>query len=102
VDRVREAAELLETIANERGLLAQVPEELRRRLHQAAGEVYVPDTAARRQMVKAIVRRRKAEKTEREERRLAERGIRKLRKQTVFTTPNVFPPAEFEQIDVSD
>ena len=102
VDRVRQATELLETIANERGLLARVPEELRRRLHQAAGEVYVPDTAARRQMVKAIVRRRKAEKTERDERRLSERGIRKLRKQTVFTTPNVFPPPEFEQVDVSD
>jgi NAD(P)-dependent dehydrogenase (short-subunit alcohol dehydrogenase family) len=99
-DRVREATELLETLAADRGLLARVPEELRRRLHQAAGEVYVPDTAARRQMVKAIVRRRKAEKTERDERRLAERGIRKLRRQTVFTTPNVFPPEGFEQVDV--
>ena len=101
-DRVRDATELLETIAADRGILARVPEVLRRRLHQAAGEVYVPDTAARRQMVKAIVRRRKAEKTERDERRLAERGIRKLRRQTVFTTPNVFPPERFEQVDVTD
>ena len=100
-DRVRTATELLETLAADRGLLARVPEELRRRLHQAAGEVYVPDTAARRQMVKAIVRRRKAEKVERDERRLAERGIRKLRRQTVFTTPNVFPPEGFEQVDVT-
>jgi NAD(P)-dependent dehydrogenase (short-subunit alcohol dehydrogenase family) len=101
-DRVRDAADLLEAIAGDRGLLAQVPEELRRRLHQAAGEVYVPDTAARRQMVKAIVRRRKAEKVAREERRLAERGIRKLRRQTVFTTPNVFPPEGFVQRDVTE
>ncbi len=35
-------------------------------------------------------------------RSLSATGIRKLRKQTVFTTPNVFPPADFTQGDVAD
>jgi hypothetical protein len=39
-------------------------------------------------------------KTEREEVTLAQTGIRILRSQALFTTPNVFPPAEFEQRDV--
>ena len=33
---------------------------------------------------------------------LAETGIRVLREKPVFTTPNVFAPAEFEQADVDD
>ena len=33
---------------------------------------------------------------------LAESGIRVLRDKPVFTTPNVFPPAEFEQAEVDD
>ena len=39
---------------------------------------------------------------ERDESVLAETGIRVLREKPVFTTPNVFPPAEFEQTDVDD
>ncbi len=33
---------------------------------------------------------------------LAETGIRVLREKPVFTTPNVFPPSEFDQTDVDD
>jgi hypothetical protein len=33
---------------------------------------------------------------------LAQTGIRKLRSQAFFTTPNVFPPADFEQSDIED
>ncbi|MBA2627294.1 MAG: SDR family oxidoreductase [Gemmatimonadales bacterium] len=93
---VEAAVALLESVAADRGILARVPPELRRRLLNSAGLVYVPDTAARRQMVKATVRERKAAKVRKEDRVLARTGIRTLRRQTVFTTPNIFPPAGFE------
>jgi hypothetical protein len=51
---------------------------------------------ARRQLVKATKRQRKAGKSLRAENALNQTGIRKLRRQTVFTTPNVFPPANFQ------
>ena len=99
-DRLRAATELLEAIVADRGLLATVPADVRHRLLNAAGHVYNPDTVARRRMVKATTRLRKADKASREERVLSATGIRALRRQTVFTTPNVFPPAGFEPHDV--
>ena len=99
-DRLRAAAELLELIANDRTLLAGVAEDDRTRLLSAAGQVSRPDAIVRRALVKATKRQRKAAKVNREETVLHETGIRKLRRQTVFTTPNVFPPADFEQQDV--
>ena len=45
---------------------------------------------------------RRRRRRERDEAVLAETGIRVLREQPVFTTPNVFPPAGFEQADVDD
>src|SRR3954462_5637693 len=96
LERVRAATSLLEAIVADRGLLATVPAEDRHRLLNAAGAVYVPDTTARRRMVKATIRRRKAVKVSREEQALSRTGNRTLRRQTVFTTPNVFPPSGFE------
>ena len=98
--RLRAASELLELIATDRTVLAGVPEEQRTRLLSAAGQVSRPDAIVRRALVKATKRQRKAAKVHREETVLSETGIRRLRRQTVFTTPNVFPPADFEQQDV--
>src|SRR5689334_10140549 len=100
--QVREATELLERIVSDRGLLATLPREERDRLHRAAGLVYHPDSKARRQMVKATTRQRKAAAVRRDEAVLEERGIRSLRRQSVFNTPNIFPPERFEQSDVDD
>ncbi|MEN3338449.1 MAG: hypothetical protein V7647_2125 [Acidobacteriota bacterium] len=103
--QLRAAAVLLEAIVADRGLLARVPAEDRRRLLAAAGEVYNPDVNARRRMVKATIRGRKAARTRRDETVLAGTGIRTLRRQPVFTTPNAFttpnvlPPAEFDTRD---
>jgi len=102
LERVRAATDLLEAVIADRGLLAAVPAEERHRLLNAAGTVYVPDTTARRRMVKATVRRRKAERIRREEAALSRTGIRSLRRQTVFTTPNVFPPSGFDPQDITD
>jgi NAD(P)-dependent dehydrogenase (short-subunit alcohol dehydrogenase family) len=57
---------------------------------------------ARRRLVKARVRQRKAEKIRRDESKLNETGIRKLRREKVFTTPNVFPPKDFVQKEITD
>ncbi len=100
LDRLRAATELLETITADRSLLAQVPLDEQRRLLQAAGHVYSPDAAARRQLVRATVRRRKAEKISREDGVLDQTGIRTLRRQPVYTSPNVFPPEGFKQREV--
>jgi NAD(P)-dependent dehydrogenase (short-subunit alcohol dehydrogenase family) len=100
LERLRAATALLETIIADRGLLIRVPPEDRRRLLQAAGHVYAPDAASRRQLVRASIRRSKAEKVKREDQVLDQTGIRTLRRQTVFTSPNVFPPSAFEQRDV--
>jgi NAD(P)-dependent dehydrogenase (short-subunit alcohol dehydrogenase family) len=99
---VREATELLERIIADRGLLAELPREERDRLHNAVALVYHPDSKARRTMVKATTRLRKAAAVRRDEAVLEERGIRSLRRQSVFNTPNVFPPERFEQTDVDD
>ncbi len=98
--RLRDATELLESVIADRGLLAGIPAEDRRRLLDAVALVYHPDAAARRQLVKATVRQRKAERVSREERTRNGTGIRQLRKQTVFTTPNVFPPGGFLPRDI--
>jgi NAD(P)-dependent dehydrogenase (short-subunit alcohol dehydrogenase family) len=99
-ERIRAATELLESIAADRAMLAEVPRDERTRLLQAAGEVSRPDAIVRRQLVKATKRQRKAEKINRAESVLSETGIRKLRRESVFTTPNAFPPVGFEQQDV--
>ena len=90
--QLKAAAELLEKAAANRALLASLSVEDRSRLLKAAGDIYCPDVTARRRLVKARVRQRKAEKVERDQTVLNETGIRTLRRKPVFTTPNVFPP----------
>jgi NAD(P)-dependent dehydrogenase (short-subunit alcohol dehydrogenase family) len=99
-ERMQAATELLESIASNRELLSGVSEAERTRLLQAAGRISRPDALARRQLVKATKRQRKASKSQRAEDALNQTGIRKLRQQTVFTTPNVFPPAGFKQTEI--
>jgi NAD(P)-dependent dehydrogenase (short-subunit alcohol dehydrogenase family) len=99
-DRLRAASELLESIVDDRALLAGVPEKERTRLLQAAGRVSRPDAVDRRRLVQATKRERKTVKANRAEAVLSNTGIRKLRRETVFMTPNVFPPASFQQLEV--
>ncbi|MBI5687235.1 MAG: SDR family oxidoreductase [Verrucomicrobia bacterium] len=98
--RLRTAADLLEAIAKDRSLLAQVADGERERLLKAAGEVSRPDAIARRQLVKAKQRQRRAAKLQRDQDVLNKTGIRKLRRKSVFTTPNYHPPSGFKQEEV--
>src|SRR5471032_1105868 len=100
--QLKAAAEILEKAVGDRALLAELSEAERTRLLTAAGAIYCPDVNERRRLVKAKVRRRKAEKTRRDESKLNETGIRKLRREKVFTTPNILPPKDFVQEEVKD
>ena len=100
--QLRAAAAVMESIAENRGLLANVSEEDRKRFLQAAGLVSRPDAIDRRRLLKATKRKRKDEKVKRAESVLAATGIRKLRRQPVFTTPNYLPPGEQPADDFSE
>jgi NAD(P)-dependent dehydrogenase (short-subunit alcohol dehydrogenase family) len=100
--QLKAAAEILEKAVGNRALLAELSEAERTRLLTAAGAIYCPDVNERRRLVKATVRRRKAEKIQRDESKLNETGIRKLRREKVFTTPNVIAPKDFQQKEITD
>ena len=89
-------------IVADRSLLKELPLEERTRLLAAAGDVHNPDVVQRRRFNKVVRREKKAARLGRDEDVLAETGIRLHRAKPVFTTPNVFVPGEFEQIDVDE
>jgi NAD(P)-dependent dehydrogenase (short-subunit alcohol dehydrogenase family) len=92
VDRLRDAVELLESIAADRSVLEGVPDEERKRLLQAVASVYHPDRVERRRMSKITARERKGARVKRDQVARADTGIQTLRRKPVFHTPNVFPP----------
>ena len=100
--QLKDAVEILEKVVSNRALLAKLSVEERTRLLKVAGEVYCPEVDERRRLVKAKVRQRKVEKIQRDQSRLNQTGIRKLRREKVFTTPNVFPPRDFSQQEIKD
>ena len=99
---VRDAAALLESICEDRALLAQLDAADRKRLLHAAGEVSRPDALARRRLVKATRVQRKQERVQRAESVLQDTGIRKLRREEVFITPRLFAPADFVQETIDE
>src|ERR1043166_272118 len=96
-ERVRIAAELLESLDSDRTQLTQVSEDERRRLLHATRRVAEPDHHARRKLAKAGRRARKAAKLEQDDQVLNASGIRELRRKPVFTTPNAYREPEREE-----
>jgi hypothetical protein len=99
---LKAATELLESIVRDRGLLGALTVDERTRLLSAAGDVHNPDLVQRRLWAKSLRRKEKAAKLARDESALADTGIRVLREKPVYTTPNVVPPAGFEQTNVEE
>jgi len=97
---LKAATDLLETVVRDRTLLGGLTVEERTRLLAVAADLYNPDLIQRRRSNKEQRRREKNERKARNEAVLAETGMRVLRERPVFTTPNVFPPAGFEQAEV--
>ncbi|MGH9041597.1 MAG: SDR family NAD(P)-dependent oxidoreductase [Acidimicrobiia bacterium] len=97
---VRAATELLEAVTRDPFVLEKLSEEERVRLLKAVAEVATPDPEERRQQHRARRRRERAQRIQRDEDVLGDTGIRRLRSEPVFTTPNVFAPEDFVQHDV--
>jgi NAD(P)-dependent dehydrogenase (short-subunit alcohol dehydrogenase family) len=102
IERLREATDLLESIAADRTVLAGIPDDERARLLQAVALVYHPDRVERRRMAKLTAKQRKAARIHETEQARCETGIRELRRKPVFHSPNVFPPQSFEPRDIHD
>ena len=98
--QLRAATALLEAVAADMSLLDALPKSERHRLQQAIANIYHPDPVLRRQRLKAAERERNAAQVREEEAVLDSTGIRALRRRPVFTTPNFFPPRDFQPGDV--
>ncbi|MEM7312123.1 MAG: SDR family oxidoreductase [Planctomycetota bacterium] len=93
-DAILQIRDLLEALASNRGLLAQISNEDRDRLMRAAGKVSSPGREARRQLSRAFRKQRQEELARRkskDEKLLEQTGIRKLRSLAVFPTPSAAP-----------
>jgi len=101
LDRLREATALLESLAADPLLLAELPAQDRGRLHQAVANVYHPDPATRRVKLKAKQKAHYASKIRADDTVLNQTGIRALRRKPVFSTPSVFAPESFDAQDVN-
>ena len=98
--QLRAATALLEAVVADMSLLDALPKGERHRLQQAIANIYHPDPVLRRQRLKAAERERNAAQVRQEEAVLDSTGIRALRRRPVFTTPNVFPPRDFQPGDL--
>ena len=106
-DRARDVIAVLEAVVDDRALLADLPDEHRRRLLAAAGRVSRPDAIERRALVKASKRERKAARVRESEAVLEASGIRQRRRDALVAAnagaglpegvagPRLFAPAPF-------
>ena len=100
-ERLIAATHLLEAAAADRSQLLALSHDYRMRLRKAAGNIFCPDVSQRRLLNKATHKRRKKERIAKDQKTLNSRGIRSLRMKPVFTTPNVFPPKDFESVGIT-
>ncbi len=84
---VARAIALLEAIAQDRALLATIPEHDRRALLMAAGRVSRPDRDEQRRLVKALRRVDRAQAEARDRELVATTEIRSARRAEVFVAP---------------
>ena len=101
-ERLREAVDLLESIAADRRVLEGVPTEERTRLLRAVASIYHPDRVERRRRSKVTARERKAARVARDQAARARTAIQTLRRKPVLHTPNVFPPTGFDAGGAAD
>jgi NAD(P)-dependent dehydrogenase (short-subunit alcohol dehydrogenase family) len=98
-DELLQTTEFLRRVASDRALLTALTPQEKQDLLNAAGDVFCPDPEERRVRTKALKRQRRSERIRRDDAVLAGTGIRTLRDQPVFTTPNVYPPDDVVQRD---
>ena len=96
------ATAFLRRVASSRDLLTVLTPQEKMDLLNAAGDVFCADPEERRIRTKALKRQRRSDRVRSDEEVLGGTGIRLLREQSVFTTPNVFAPDGFQQSDAAD
>lgn len=101
-ERLLEVTAFLQSVVDAPEVINALSAEEKSAFLNAAGDVFCPDPEIRRRRTKLLRRKREAERTKRDEAVLDETGIRTLRAKPVFTTPDVFAPAEFRQRDSDD
>jgi NAD(P)-dependent dehydrogenase (short-subunit alcohol dehydrogenase family) len=101
IERLRQTTELLESLIVDRRPLQALPADEAKRFLKAVARVHNPDRLGRR-MQEARRRLEKSERVRQVDGVLHETGIRSLRRKPVFTTPNVFAPADFAPNDIHD
>jgi NAD(P)-dependent dehydrogenase (short-subunit alcohol dehydrogenase family) len=96
-ETVRSATLLLESIAVNPEPLRALPAEERERFERAIAGAFLPDPEVRRRAMRDEARQRRAARAQRADDVLNGTGIRTLRRQPNFNTPNIFAPENFEQ-----
>ena len=86
-EEIAGALALLEALASDRALLADIDAQARRRLLRAAGALAHPDEAAQRKLSRAFRKQRAAARRAADQAALERTGIREGRRQAVFATP---------------
>ncbi len=89
-EQVVSSIKLLEAVAADRGLLAELPKDVVIRLLTAAGKASRPDRTARDRLLKALQRRQQKRRNAvraADQRKLDTTGIRQQRLQLVYPTP---------------
>ncbi|MCO4772639.1 MAG: SDR family oxidoreductase [Deltaproteobacteria bacterium] len=91
-DEIAAAADLLEAVVEDRGLLAAADEELRKRLLVAAGRVSLPLRHERKKLARELERQRRDAKRARDMDKRLQTGIRVEREHPIFVTPEAGAP----------
>jgi hypothetical protein len=99
--RLQAALATLEEAAADPLMLAGLSPEDLTRLRRVAGEIFSPDVDLRRRISRARARGQKVAQIEREQAKLEQTTIRKLRREPIFTAPNLSPPIGFEATPVA-
>ena len=99
-DQLLATTAFLRQVAGSRDLLTVLSPQEKIDLLNAAGDVFCADPEERRLRTKALKRERRRDRIRNDDDVLAGTGIRLLRDQAVYTTPNVYPPEGFEPRDV--
>ncbi|MBL4847526.1 MAG: SDR family oxidoreductase [Planctomycetes bacterium] len=86
-DRLAAAAALMESVIEDRALLVDIEEELRKRFLIAAGRVSHPDSDAKRRLVRAGRKKAHHARKDRDQLLLERTEIRVLRANPIFRTP---------------
>ncbi len=93
-DDVRRCTELLEAIAQDRALLAELTEDERKALLSAAGRVSRPETPQERRLVREFRRASRRDRQKKDRRAVAETEIRVARTASVYVAPSAKLPHE--------